>query len=203
MQDSTPLTPVQALSALADDQALAPHDMDRLLAACTHDPKLMQAWRDVHWMGECLRSGEQSLPPASTAFAAGVMERLSRDTPHGLALPSLAATQPRPAVAANSDVFRWKLVAGVSTLAAAITWVWHMGPGSPELSAASELASVQAVPVQSAPARVTAVVTERGVLLRDPQLDALLAAHRQQGGVSALQMPAGFLRDATYESKVR
>jgi sigma-E factor negative regulatory protein RseA len=35
-------------------------------------------------------------------------------------------------------------------------------------------------------------------MLRDPQLDALLAAHRQFGGTSALQMPSGFLRNATY-----
>jgi sigma-E factor negative regulatory protein RseA len=36
------------------------------------------------------------------------------------------------------------------------------------------------------------------VMIRDPQLDALLAAHRQLGGASALQMPTGFLRNATF-----
>ena len=41
------------------------------------------------------------------------------------------------------------------------------------------------------------VVTDRGVVLRDPQLEELMAAHRHYGGVSALQMPAGFLRNAT------
>jgi len=40
-------------------------------------------------------------------------------------------------------------------------------------------------------------------MIRDPQLDALLAAHRQFGGTSALQMPAGFLRRATFEEGPR
>ncbi|MHB8949586.1 MAG: sigma-E factor negative regulatory protein, partial [Rhodoferax sp.] len=36
-------------------------------------------------------------------------------------------------------------------------------------------------------------------MIRDPQLDALLAAHKQFGGTSALQGPAGFLRNATFD----
>ena len=40
-------------------------------------------------------------------------------------------------------------------------------------------------------------------MIRDPQLDELLAAHRQLGGASALQMPAGFLRNATFEGPTR
>ena len=41
------------------------------------------------------------------------------------------------------------------------------------------------------------------VMLRDPRLDELLAAHKQYGGATALQMPAGFLRNATFESPSR
>jgi sigma-E factor negative regulatory protein RseA len=40
-------------------------------------------------------------------------------------------------------------------------------------------------------------------MLRDPRLDELLAAHKQYGGASALQMPAGFLRNATFEAPQR
>jgi sigma-E factor negative regulatory protein RseA len=36
-------------------------------------------------------------------------------------------------------------------------------------------------------------------MIRDPGLDQLLNAHRQLGGHSALQKPAGFLRNATFE----
>jgi sigma-E factor negative regulatory protein RseA len=44
---------------------------------------------------------------------------------------------------------------------------------------------------------------ERGVMIRDPALDEFLAAHRQLGGASALQTPAGFLRNATFEGPTR
>jgi sigma-E factor negative regulatory protein RseA len=39
-------------------------------------------------------------------------------------------------------------------------------------------------------------------MLRNPQLDALIAAHNQAGGSSALQMPSGFLRSATFSTDV-
>jgi sigma-E factor negative regulatory protein RseA len=41
------------------------------------------------------------------------------------------------------------------------------------------------------------------VMIRDPRLDELLAAHKQFGGASALQMPAGFMRNATIEGPAR
>jgi sigma-E factor negative regulatory protein RseA len=36
-------------------------------------------------------------------------------------------------------------------------------------------------------------------MIRNPELEALLAAHRQHGGVSVIQVSSGFLRNATYE----
>ncbi|MEK9803379.1 MAG: anti-anti-sigma factor, partial [Curvibacter sp.] len=53
-----------------------------------------------------------------------------------------------------------------------------------------------AVPPAQAPA-------EASVMIRDARLDQLIAAHQQQGGSSALQMPAGFLRNATFERPAR
>ena len=56
---------------------------------------------------------------------------------------------------------------------------------------------------QSAPPAMPAAVvvnTSQGPVLRDPRLEQLLAEHRQYGGMSALQMPAGFLRDATHQA---
>jgi sigma-E factor negative regulatory protein RseA len=41
------------------------------------------------------------------------------------------------------------------------------------------------------------------IMIRDPRLDELLAAHKQFGSTSALQMPAGFLRNATFEAPAR
>jgi sigma-E factor negative regulatory protein RseA len=44
---------------------------------------------------------------------------------------------------------------------------------------------------------------EAGIMVRDPQLDELMAAHRQLGGHSILQVPTVFLRNATFEESVR
>jgi sigma-E factor negative regulatory protein RseA len=41
--------------------------------------------------------------------------------------------------------------------------------------------------------------TDLPVMIRDPQLDALLAAHRNFAGASALQMAPGFVRNANFE----
>jgi sigma-E factor negative regulatory protein RseA len=195
MHNPSSLSPAELLSALADDQLPDdPAALDRLLAAWTDDPSLAQAWRDSHWLSDALRSGAQALPPASMGFAAGVLERLALEAPLQ-APPSPALTAP----AANDGVFRWKLVAGVASLTAAVAVVWQLTAGAPAVSNSG----AQLAQGDTATPRITAVVTERGVLLRDPELDALLAAHRQQGGVSALQMPAGFLRDATYEVPAR
>jgi sigma-E factor negative regulatory protein RseA len=40
-------------------------------------------------------------------------------------------------------------------------------------------------------------------VIRDAQLEALLAEHRQHGGMSALQTPTGFIRNATYDAAGR
>jgi sigma-E factor negative regulatory protein RseA len=56
--------------------------------------------------------------------------------------------------------------------------------------------------VATAPSIVTAD-TSAGPMMRDARLDELMAAHRQVGGNSALQVPAGFLRNATYEGAAR
>jgi sigma-E factor negative regulatory protein RseA len=42
---------------------------------------------------------------------------------------------------------------------------------------------------------------EPAKMIRDPRLDELLAAHRQFGGVSALQQPAGSLRSVSLVSQ--
>jgi sigma-E factor negative regulatory protein RseA len=143
------------------------------------------------------------LPPASLGFAAAVMERLALEAPVFAQPAPVPAPEQAVAPAANDDVYRWKLVAGVATLAAAVAVVWQLTAGAPALSGSGAQLAQGGVAAPQGATRVTAVITERGVLLRDPDLDALLAAHRQQGGVSALQMPAGFLRDATYEVSTR
>jgi sigma-E factor negative regulatory protein RseA len=120
------------------------------------------------------------------------------------------------AEAANDGVFRWKMVAGLASVVAVLGVVWGVAGVPGAVGSGAELALKQGpagaggtqVASVVAPANGVAVVnvlvaTPNGAMLRDPRLEALLQAHRQAGGASALQVPAGFLRNATYQSAQR
>ncbi|QNP47978.1 sigma-E factor negative regulatory protein [Diaphorobacter aerolatus] len=124
----------------------------------------------------------------------------------------------QPVHAANNEVFRWKMVAGFASLAAVATIGWNayssLGATQPGVQGSMQLAAAPvAVPGQNmAQANTTQLamsLPEQGtpgqapVMIRDPRLDELLAAHKQYGSTSALQMPAGFLRNATFEAPAR
>ena len=69
---------------------------------------------------------------------------------------------------------------------------------------APQLAQAPVMPTE-APQQVVLVTPAdqvepaNGVLIRDARLDQYLAAHKQFGGSSALSVPSGFLRSATYD----
>lgn len=119
--------------------------------------------------------------------------------------------------AANDGVFRWKLVSGLASVAAVVAVAWGVvaaptagnapGPVLAQATAPLNPARASANPVQTVgwvdvPAAVL-VSTPQGQVLRDPRLDALMLAHRQAGGASAWQVPAGFLRSATFDATQR
>ena len=204
----------EQLSALADGHGPSVESSwSGLCQAYAEDPQLRQAWSDYHWLGEALRAGDHAPAPADTAFVAQVMARIASEDsrsvkPHRITAQPVTVVQPE-VPAANDAIFRWKMVAGVATLAAVVAVAWQVAvvpQSGPQLAQAISPAAPTAPVVQLAsgePSRAQAVITERGVVLRDPQLEELLAAHRQYGGMSALQMPAGFLRNATYETPQR
>ena len=180
-----------AMSAFIDNE-LSPSELHGLLEDYAGDADARADWQAYHLI---------PVLPARPApdFVAGVCERL-RTERVDLA-PSLAPTAPVRAPAANDSVFRWKLVAGVASLAAvvAVSWTLIGGAGAPANGAGSQLALVSGSPAQPQ-ANAVIVQTAQGQVLRDARLEELLAEHRQYGGMSALQMPAGFLRNATYDA---
>jgi len=140
--------------------------------------------------------------------------------------PSMAGVKDQKGakvVSANDS--RWRLVVGLASVAmvGVIAWQGFQGAGfqggqqasAPVAnpSAATQLAQSSApanamTSLPTAPLSANAGTGELAmssppVMLRDPKLDALLAAHRQFGGTSALQMPTGFLRNATFEEGSR
>ncbi|MEO7390878.1 MAG: sigma-E factor negative regulatory protein [Ramlibacter sp.] len=190
----------EIISALADGQLQGEAFARGAEVACS-DPAAREAWQTFHLIGDVLRSGELATGTAPAAFLSRLQERLQREPqPLPLAQAPLASTWPVAAeiargAPANDASFRWKLVAGFASLAAVAAVGWTVVGGMAGPPEQAQLASRQGPAVAAEPGA--------GVMIRDPRLDELLAAHRQMGGASALQMPAGFLRNATFEGPAR
>jgi len=174
-----------SLSALADGCLQGDafgQAMDRLAS----DPQALDTWHTYHLIGDVLRSDALAPSAAELAFCERLQARLASEQLPGpaLHLPQALPSQDPLREAANATVWRWKWLSGslFSVLVALV--------GFQTFTESTPQATLAAVPP---------VQDDVQVMMRDPQLDALLAAHQQLGGHSALQMPAGFLRNATFE----
>jgi sigma-E factor negative regulatory protein RseA len=197
----------ELMSALADGQ-LSREDVAIALQACERDESALVGWNTYHLIGEVLRlPGGLAAPVVRGADMAFVSRLSQRIVQEPLCTTELKSFELDSAVlrkvnaaadlihhrgaAANDGNFRWKLLAGLASLAAVTAVVWNAsGIFSP--AAAPQLAQI---PVQQ-----IVVASPQGPMVRDARLEELLAAHRQLGGNSALQVPSGFLRNATFEA---
>jgi sigma-E factor negative regulatory protein RseA len=222
----TPESVREQVSALVDDH-LQGDAFARTVDQLGVDGDLQATWRAYHLVGDVLRAGRHSACTDNHQFLARFQARLAAEP-----VPSMpeviAVAQPAAKMhidAANEPVFRWKLVAGVASLAAAaaIGWNWAgngagvSAPGpqlalqqptttQPSAAAAGSVLTAMQQNRTSTGADTTRVLVGNGsgapqVMLRDPRLDQLLEAHRQAAG--GAQMPSGFLRNATFEGASR
>lgn len=163
-------------------------------------------WDIYQLVGDVLRSSELARP-RNPAVLAAVRQQMAAAPLAALPvheeLAPVAAELPRDA--ANASVFRWKMAAGFASLAAVAAIGWTSLSALQTSSPGGQLAAVPPERITPAEAPVVAVAEGDGqqVMLRDPRLDELLAAHKQFGSTSALQMPAGYLRNATFETPGR
>lgn len=167
-------------------------------------------WHTYQLIGDVLRT------PELAAWDRGVDVLPDLGEP-GLRAAAPVVAQPDPArPAANDPVFRWKLVAGLASFAAVglLGWGVLAGLGPAAVPGGVQLAQQQPVTqavaaADAAPATPHAVLAATStpgsdlVMLRDPELDRLLAAHQQSSGVAAFGNPSGFLRSATFEGAGR
>jgi sigma-E factor negative regulatory protein RseA len=175
----------ELLSALADGQ-LSGTELAEGLRVLGEDAEAVSAWRAWHLIGDVMRSPELAAGTPTDRFMSRLSQRLAAEAaPLPLAVES-AITAAEPA---NDAVFRWKLVAGLASVAAVVAVGWTLLSSQGMAPAGAQLAAAPA--------------TQGGVMIRDAQLDELLAAHRQLGDTTALQMPARFLRNATFEGPAR
>ena len=179
-----------SLSALADGE-LHGDAIAQTLAACECDPALLSSWHDYHLIGDVLRSPDLAAVRNSAQFLTRLQSRLAQEalTPSEVvdkpvsvqsarSMPTVVRSLITNKKAVNDPVFFWKILAGVASMAAVFVMVWTLAV--PRSSTGSQLA--------------------QGAMVRDSRLEELLAAHKQVAGNSALQMPSGFLRNATFET---
>lgn len=200
---------LERISALADGQ-LASEDLAAVLAICEADEEALESWNAYHLIGDVLRSPGLAPQLSDAGFLARLRAGLAHEPVlHALAKPEgidAAARSARPVLAtkdreaSNDSSFRWKLVAGFVSVAAVVAVAWNTGAGLLAPSAAPQLAQSTATQPASpqAPQQVL-VMSAQGPVVRDARLQEMLAEHKQFGGTSALQMPSGFLRNATFE----
>lgn len=183
----------ELISALADGR-LQGEAFGRGVELAVSDPVAREAWAAYHLIGDVLRSGELAIASDPSAFMARLNERLRDEQPIGApaSLQREEGAFRAPARDPANDV-RWKVLAGFASLAAVGAIAWNLAGPVGVRPPAAELA-------KAGPGAQATPAGERAVMIRDPQLDELLAAHRQLRGPSALQISAGFVRNATFDA---
>jgi sigma-E factor negative regulatory protein RseA len=205
-----------ALSALADGQ-LRGEAFARAVERVAQQPEALATWHTYHVVGDVLRSNDLAFCADDAGFLARFQSRLAQEVP--LVLPISAtnliaiaayessanaifdAENVSEDAAANAPSYRWKMVAGVASLLAVVAVGWNVAGGLGVPAPEAQLA--HAAPAAAALQTMASANAAPQIMLRDARLDALMAAHRQFGGTSALQMPAGFISNATYETPAR
>lgn len=205
----------ERLSALADGQ-LSEDVAKQTLDWLTHDDDAQARWNIYHLVGEVMRSGEVSCPDREAAFMqrlseALVMEPAPTCRDDAIKIEATKAHQESFSelksinnTAANDASFGWRLAGGFAALLAVVVVSWQGLSAGLESGAGPQLAQV-IVPTNQSLAALPLVTTSDGapLMIRDPQLDAFLAAHKQFGGTSAFQKPSGFLSNAVFEGAAR
>lgn len=164
-----------------------------------------------------VRLSREAPPARATAFAQELAAVAAQDA-SAFGKPQPAERAPDRGEAANSPVFRWKIAAGLAVAVAVGAVGWSRFDAAPAPGGQpAQFANARSLPARGgnavraeAPqlagaAASTTVLARDGSppMMRDARLDELLAAHEQLSGASALQTPAGLLRNAVFESRGR
>lgn len=202
--DQSTLAPDEVLSAFVDGY-LGPDQSAEVVQRLVGDPDGRDTWHTYHVIGDVLR--DRSLAPTAKEleFAQRLHEKIAAQSP---LMPLGRAQEAQSAEvahghrlqSANQDRFNWKMVAGLAALGLGVLMAFGVRENG-QILQSERMAAQDAV---TNPGTSVAVASgEEGVMLRNPELDALLTAHQQMGGHSALQMPSGFLRNATFDRSGR
>jgi len=211
---------LEQVSALADGQ-LDTQELECVMAHAGQSGELQAAWQRYHLIGDVLRAGRHERCTDSSAFVLHLQQRIALEPLQSAKLLVVHAARVvhHRMDAANEPMFRWKLLAGVASMAAAVAigWGWvgkgpapagaqlaqtrQPQPASDSVLAQSTSAGADASWITGAPATLgVSSVQQPQTMIRDARLDELLAAHHQATG--GLQ-PSVFLRNAIFEGPSR
>jgi sigma-E factor negative regulatory protein RseA len=191
----------ERLSALADGEL----DAADCLAACDGwkgDAAQRRDWHAWHVIGDVLRSDELAGCHGDARFVQALRARLEAE-------PVVLA--PAPLAAAAHRERRWAVpaavAAGFALVVGAFTVTRPVGDAPAAVPLAQGGAAPATVTVAATPAPATAATPEVRVaetrMVRDPRLDAYLAAHKQFAGTTALAIPTASLRAAPADAPRR
>lgn len=197
----------EALSALVDGEADA-GTAASLSARWRDEAALRERWHSYQLIGDVLRSEELAGRGCDAAFLQRLRAQLDREpvvlAPRADRVAEESATALPRQRAAGRGLRRWATPVAVAAGFLAVIGSLAVTRLSGPQADAPQLAQAPVVPAE-APQRVVLaapvdqVEPASGVLIRDARLDQYLAAHKQFGGSSALSVPSGFLRSATYD----
>ena len=217
----------ERISALVDGQSQG-DELAHALADLASSSEARANWDTYHLLGDVMRSGGQQVRAHDPEFVLRLRRKLANDTIELIAVPAeeIRAGGLKHSKNVSANEGSWRRVAGFASVAIAGVLAWqglHWG-SLPDPATVPQLAQQNAAPSVPAWSSVAMAGTRPSsagsvlirsdgssalamnaepVMIRDPQLDALLAAHRRFGGASALQVPAGFVRNATFEEGLR
>ena len=178
-----------ALSSLADGEATS-DAQERCLALWAEQGAARERWRHYQLIGDVLRSRELAREGAhDAAFLAALRARLAREP------VVLRPAQPAAVRRLRAWAAPLAAVAGVAAVAAVVV-VLRAVPapfdGAQVAAVPVSRTAVASAPGKSEPSQQQQPVNGR--LIRDARIDRYLAAHRQSGNGTALQMPGGVVR---------
>jgi sigma-E factor negative regulatory protein RseA len=212
----------QELSAVLDGE-LSGDDLRRLCASWRNDPEVRETWHAFSLIGDVMRSEDLASPASrDERFLVDLRARLA-DEPVVLApsAPRTPQASPQdadaaPGVGQRASKRSWWAPAAVAAGFVAVVGTLVVVSQAPQRAAAESVQLAVATPAASAVQAPSAVVVARaenpasfpesvatGELIRDPQLDQYLLAHKQLAGSSVLGAPSGFLRNAAVEAPAR
>lgn len=187
----------EQMSALADGQ-LAADELEQAMALCAQDPQAEICWHEYHLIGDALRAPQLLEKGGDMKFVDQFRSRLARESIQ----PEPVSVWPSAQEAANESIFRWKVTAGFASLAAVAALSWGLAGSFMMPGVQPQLAQLEQTN-RSGHAQQVLVSSEQGTMVRDIRLEELLLAHQQFSPTPNVQVPADFVKQATFESLVK